>query len=79
MNQIDGISISDLSYDVVCLNCKFWMESTLDSSCMVCIQGNGLTSPDDTCPLFFHQNSLDDDYNALILKSRKMSVWKSQF
>ena len=31
-------------------------------SCVVCIHGNGLTNPDDTCSLFIHQNSLDDDY-----------------
>ncbi|WP_407413048.1 hypothetical protein [Methanobrevibacter sp.] len=54
------------------------MVSTLESSCVVCIQGYGLTDPDDTCPMFFHQNSLDDDYNAYLFKSRKMSVWQSQ-
>lgn len=78
MNQIDGIKIADISYDSVCLNCQYWMVSSSDSICVVCIQGNGLTNPDDTCPLFYHQNSLDDDYNAFILKSYKMSVWKSQ-
>lgn len=79
MNQIEGISISDLSYDKVCLNCKFWMVSGMNSSFVLCTQGNGLTNPDDTCPMFIHQNSLDDDYNAYILKSYKMSVWQSQF
>ena len=78
MNQIDGISISDLSYDRVCLNCQFWMASGSGPLCMVCTQGNGFTNPDDTCSMFYHQNSLDDDYNAFILKSYKMSVWKLQ-
>ncbi len=51
------------------------MVSGSKSLCMVCIKGNGLTDPEDTCPMFYHQNSMDDDYNAYILKSHKMSVW----
>lgn len=50
------------------------MVSGMNSSFVLCTQGNGLTNPDDTCPMFIHQNSLDDDYNAYILKSYKMRV-----
>lgn len=70
IDELDGIEISDLNYDKVCLNCKWWdMNASMN---VVCMQGQGSTAPDDTCPKFLHQNSRDDDYNAKIFKRSKL-------
>ena len=74
--SIDGISIDDYSYDVVCLNCRYWI---IDSRGIVCDLGKGFTNPDDSCCMFVALNSMDDDYNSYLNKSQKMEIWKSSF
>ncbi len=75
INDLDGIAISDLDYDEVCLNCRWWMVNAEQK--MVCIQGRGCTDPDDSCPAFIHQNSLDDDLDAEIAKGQKLNWYYS--
>ena len=42
---------------------------------VLCIQGQGHTAPDDTCPMFAHQNSRDDDLDAKIFKRSKLNFY----
>ena len=73
VNILDGIELSDLCYDKVCLNCKWWdMNASMN---VLCIQGQGHTAPDDTCPMFAHQNSRDDDLDAKIFKRSKLNFY----
>ena len=74
--SIDGISIDDYTYDVVCLNCRYWI---INPGGMVCGFGKGFTNPDDSCCMFVALNSMDDDYNSYLNKSQKMEIWKSSF
>lgn len=76
--SIDGIDISDYSYDKVCLNCIYWIINGYGGGGIICGCGNGFTDPDDTCPSFLPLNSMDDDYNSYLNKSQKMQIWKTQ-
>ena len=74
--SIDGIDISDYTYDKVCLNCVYWIQSAFANGGMVCGCGNGSTDPDDSCPSFLSLTSMDGDYNSYLAKSEKMEYWR---
>ena len=46
-HSINGISIDDYSYDVACLNCRYWIIWAAGGG-MICDNGKGFTSPDDS-------------------------------
>ena len=55
MYEIDGINISELNPDRVCLNCVHWqaniqLKGAADS--VICHLGNGHTNPTDSCSQF---------------------------
>ena len=70
VNDLNGISISYLDCDEVCLNCKWWAID--DNLNVVCIKGQGYTDPDDTCSAFYYQGSRDDDLDGEIEKRQKL-------
>lgn len=80
MHEIDGINISDVNYDRVCLNCIHWrvnvqLEGAAEG--VVCSKGMGHTNPDDTCSLFSPNSSVDNqDQNRYFDKRNKVDVWK---
>lgn len=80
MHDIDGINISDVNYDRVCLNCIHWrvnvqLKGSADG--VICSQGMGHTNPDDTCSMFSPNRSVDNqDLNRYFDKRNKFDVWK---
>ena len=81
MHEIDGISIGDVNYDKVCLNCRHWrVEVQLkgSSKSVVCTKGQGHTNPSDTCAMFSPNPSLDSvqNPNQYFDKKNKIDVWK---
>ena len=53
MYELDGINISDLNYDKVCLNCKHWQVNVQirgPADGVICRLGRGHTEPTDICP-----------------------------
>lgn len=55
MHDIDGIDIGDVSYDRVCLNCRYWIVDVQlrgAANGVICSMGQGHTNPDDSCSLF---------------------------
>lgn len=79
MHEIDEISIGDVNYDNVCLNCRHWrVEVQLkgSSKSVVCTKGQGHTNPSDTCAMFSPNPSLTASrtlINILIRKIRWIS------
>ncbi|WP_292605843.1 hypothetical protein [Methanobrevibacter sp. UBA188] len=81
MHEIDGISIGDVNYDKVCLNCRHWrVEVQLKgfSKSVVCTKGQGHTNPSETCAMFSSNPSIDSvqNPNQYFDKKNKMDVWK---
>lgn len=80
MYEIDGIRISDVGYDRVCLNCKFWQTNVQlrgPAQGVLCIKGMGQTNPNDSCSMFSPNTSVDNqDLNRYFDKKSKMDVWK---
>ena len=80
MFEIDGIRISDVGYERVCLNCKHWKTNVQFSGPaegVICIKGNGHTNPNDTCDMFLPNTSVDNqDLNRYLDKKSKMDAWK---
>lgn len=81
MHKIDGINISDVSYDRVCLNCRHWrvniqLKGPADG--VICTKGQGHTNPNDSCSMFSPNLSADSvqDPNRVNEKRNKMNVWK---
>ena len=83
MYNIDDINIGDLNYDRVCLNCRYWVVDVQlrgAANGVICTRGNGHTNPNDTCPLFSPNMTVDgfQDQNRYFDKREKMQVWKSK-
>ena len=81
MYNIDDINIGDLNYDRVCLNCRYWVVDVQlrgAANGVICTRGNGHTNPNDTCPLFSPNMTVDgfQDQNRYFDKREKMQVWK---
>lgn len=81
MHNIDGINISDINPDRVCLNCKHWQVSVqLKGSAegVICRLSRQHTNPTDTCSQFMPNSTFDSlqDPNKYHDKSRKMNVFK---
>lgn len=80
MHEIDGIAISDVGYDRVCLNCKFWkpdIQIRGPAQGVICTKGQGHTNPNDSCGMFQPNRSVDNqDLNRYFDKKNKMDVWK---
>lgn len=58
---------------MVWLNCRYWI---IDSRGIVCDFGKGFTNPDDSCCMFVALNSMDDDYNSYLNKSKNGNLEK---
>lgn len=81
MQNIDGINISDVNQDRVCLNCKYWQSNTQlygSAQGVICRLGNGHTNPNDSCPQFMPNSTFDSlqDPNKYHDKSHKLNVYK---
>lgn len=81
MHEINGINISDINYDKVCLNCRYWQTNTQLTGAangVICIKNNRNTAPNDSCALFSANLSADSlqNPNGIHDKRHKMSVWK---
>ena len=80
MHDIDGIRISDVGYDRVCLNCRFWKSNVQirgPAQGVICTKGQGHTDPDDSCGMFQPNMSVDNqDLNRYFDKKSKMDAWK---
>lgn len=82
MYELDGINISDLNYDRVCLNCKHWQVNVQirgPADGVICRLGRGHTEPTDTCPEFAPNSTFDSlqDPNKYQDKSKKLYVFKN--
>lgn len=78
---LEDINISDVNYDRVCLNCKYWqINIQLKGSAegVICRLGNGYTNPNDTCPQFAPNSSFDSlqDPNKYHDKYHKLQVFR---
>lgn len=63
MHEIDGIRISDVGYDRVCLNCIFWktnVQLTGPAQGVICTKGMGSTDSNDSCSIFSSNRSVDN-------------------
>ena len=81
MHHIDGINISEISPDRVCLNCRHWQVSVQlkgPADGVICRMGMGRTSPTDTCSQFAPNSTFDSlqDPNKYHDKSNKLYVFK---
>lgn len=80
MHEIDGIRISDVGYEKVCLNCIFWQTNVQlngPAQGVICTKGMGHTDPNDSCSMFSPNMSVDNqDLNRYFDKENKMQVWK---
>ena len=80
MHEIDGIRISDVGYDKVCLNCRYWKANVQingPAQGVICIKGHGHTNPNDSCSMFLPNTSVDNlDLNRHDDKKGKMDIWK---
>ncbi len=81
MNHIDGINISDINPDRVCLNCKHWQVNVQISGPaegVICRLTKSHTNPTDTCSQFMPNSTFDSlqDPNKWQEKSQKLQVFK---
>ena len=80
MHDIDGINISDVNYDRVCLNCIHWVVNVQfrgPADGVICSKGMGHTNPNDTCALFSPNRSVDNqDLNRYFDKKNKFDAWR---
>lgn len=80
MHELDGIRISDIGYEKVCLNCIFWQANVQlrgPAQGVICTKGMGHTDPNDSCSMFSPNMSVDNqDLNRYFEKENKMQVWK---
>lgn len=82
MYNLDGIDISDLNHDRVCLNCIHWQANTQLYSAakgVICTITQEHTAPTDTCSQFTPNRTLDDiqDPNRWQDKSNKLYVYRN--
>lgn len=81
MYEADGINISDLNADPVCLNCRHWQANVQlygAAKGVICTLTKEHTQPTDTCSQF-SPNMTDDglqDLNKYHEKSQKLAVHK---
>ena len=81
MNEIDGIIISDLNADSVCLNCRHWQSNIQlygAAKGVICTLTKEHTQPTDTCSQFSPNRTSDglQDPNKYHEKSQKLMVYK---
>ena len=81
MHEIEGIRISDINPDRVCLNCKYWQVNVQirgSADGVICRLTKEYTAPTDTCSQFVHNSTFDSiqDPNKYQEKSRKLFVFK---
>lgn len=81
MHEIDGINISDINYDRVCLNCRYWqnlVQLNGASDGVICRLTKQHTGPRDTCSRFSPNSTFDSiqDPNKYHDKSEKLHVFK---
>ncbi len=79
--QIDGINISELNPDRVCLNCVHWQANIQLKGAaegVICRLGNGHTNPTDSCSQFEPTRTSDclQNPNNYHDKSQKLLVFK---
>ena len=78
---LEDVNISEIGYDRVCLNCKYWQSNTQlngPAQGVICRMGNGHTSPNDTCSQFAPNSSFDSlqNPNKYHDKSHKLNVYR---
>ena len=81
MNELDGINISDINPDCVCLNCKHWQADVQlygAAKGVICRLTKEHTNPTDTCSQFAPNSTFDSlqDPNRWQDKSQKLMVSK---
>ena len=81
MYELDGIRISDINPDRVCLNCKYWQVNVQISGSaegVICRLTKAHTNPTDTCSQFMPNSTFDSlqDPNKYHEKSQKLLVFK---
>ncbi len=81
MYNLDGIRISDINHDRVCLNCIHWHANTRlhgAADGVICTITQEHTAPTDTCPSFYPNMTLDSmqDPNRWHDKSQKLDIYK---
>ena len=81
MHNIDGINISDVNPDRVCLNCSYWqvdVQLNGPAEGVICRLTRQHTNPTDTCSQFRPNSTFDSlqDPNKYHDKSRKLNVYK---
>lgn len=78
---MNGINISEINHDRVCLNCRYWRVNTqLNGAAngVICTQGQGQTNPNDSCSMFSPNSAADSiqDPDRINEKRNKINVWK---
>lgn len=81
MYEIDGICISDINADHVCLNCRHWQANVQlygAAKGVICMLTKEHTQPTDTCSQFSLNMTADalQDPNRYHEKSQKLTVHK---
>lgn len=80
MHELEGIRISDVGYEKVCLNCIFWQTNVQlrgPAQCVICTKCMEHTNPDDSCSMFSPNMSVDNqDLNKYFDKKSKVQAWK---
>ena len=81
MYEIDGINISDLNADRVCLNCRHWQANVQlyrAADGVICMLTKEHTKPTDSCPQFSLNMTADSlqDPNRYHEKSQKLHLYK---
>ena len=81
MQEIDKNRISDINYDRICLNCRYWQVDVQlrgAANGVICTMNQKHTQPTDSCNLFLPNMTLDgmQDPNRYFDKRNKMDVWK---
>lgn len=81
MHEIDGINISDINADQVCLNCRHWQANVQlygAAKGVVCMLTKQHTLPTDTCSQFSPNMTADglQDPDRYHEKSQKLTVHK---
>ena len=81
MHEINGINISDINPDRICLNCRYWqvlVQIEGPAEGVVCRLTRKHTNPMDTCSQFMPNSSFDSlqDPNKYHEKSDKLRVFK---
>ena len=81
MYEIDGIGISDINADPVCLNCRHWQANVQlygAAKGVICMLTKEHTQPTDTCSQFSANMAADaiQDPNRYHEKSQNLTVHK---